>query len=115
MIKFFKNKIKNQKSTKNRVWLLLFFVFNLLFQTRIALSFSADSVNIRYQKPFYIINIYYTIPNLKEKRQAQIRFHESKRKKIKETYIKIISGADFYFNKKTKVIFREVKKKPTPW
>ena len=106
---------KEKKSFKFMKRVLLIFICKLFFKANVSLAYSADHLRIHYQKPFYIIYIYYTIPNLNEKRQAQIRYHQTNLKEISKVYIKLISGAEFYFNEKNNIFFPKTKKKPSPW
>ena len=90
---------KNCFSRAKRVLFL-----SLLFLTQENFSYTADLVNIQYEKPFYFIHIYYTMPNLQQARKAHIRFNEIEREKILSTYLKLIEGAEFFFNKQKQFV-----------
>ena len=90
-------------------------LLSLIFFTQNTLAFTANSISIQYEKPFYFIHIFYTITNFKEARRAHIRFHELEKEEIISTYMKLKQGAEFYFDKQEKLYFPEIEIKPDPW
>ena len=107
--------LKEKKLLKIIKKIQILVLFFLLGQTRNSLAFSADKVSITHQTPYYFIHISYTIPSLKEKRLAHISFHESNASELEQAYLKLVSGAEFYFRQKNKIYFPKIKKTRTPW
>ena len=61
----------------------------------------------------YRVILYFTIPALKEYREAYVEFE--KRKDAEEYYFKILRGADFYLEDPEDVRFINAPLDPQPW
>jgi hypothetical protein len=61
----------------------------------------------------YRVNVYYTIPAVKEFRQAYVEF--TRRKDAEAYYFKILRGADFYLDDPSDVRFINEPLNPEPW
>jgi hypothetical protein len=61
----------------------------------------------------YRVNLYYTVPSLREFREASIEFGE--RKQAEKFYFDVIRGADFYVNAQGDVEFNNGQLTPNPW
>jgi len=61
----------------------------------------------------YRVYVNYTIPALKEYREAYVEF--SKKKAAEKFYFNLVRGADFYFPDASSHRFENSSKKPEPW
>lgn len=90
---------------------LFFFIF-FASVSQIAFGFTASKVWYEFHPFFFRIYIRYTVPALKEAREAYI---DIKNKKEAERFFwSAVRGGDFFIYK-NKIIFDEKKPGPTPW
>lgn len=61
----------------------------------------------------YRVYLYYTIPAIKEFREAYVEF--TNRKKAEKFYFDVLRGGDFYLNNPEKVQFVNKPLEATPW
>ncbi len=85
----------------------------LSFQPK-AYALTANKVWYERHDGFIRILVEYTIPELKQIREAKVEFKDVQ--KASKFYWSLIRGADFYpWQPGEKNIYIQVKKKPTPW
>lgn len=86
----------------------------IFFQSQMLQAFTANKVGWKTkQNGLITLVIEYTIPDLKEKRLAEIDY--ASQKKASEVYGKLVQGADFYFKDAGKIVFQNPEPKPSPW
>ena len=79
-----------------------------------ALGYTANQVSFEFrQGGTYRVNLYYTVPALKEFREAYIDFND--RKQAETFYFDVIKGADFYVDSQGRVDFNNSQTSPSPW
>ena len=76
-------------------------------------SYSANRIHLQKYENIYRLVINYTVPELKEYREAIIEFRS--KKKANEYYYKLLSGAEFDFSSGDKLYFPKIQTKPQPW
>lgn len=89
-------------------------LFLLFAHASQGLAFSANKVFFeRLQSGRCRISIAYTVPALKEFREAQIEY--ASQKEAEDIYWKLVSGADFYFSSAGTLRFETPQSKPERW
>jgi hypothetical protein len=79
-----------------------------------ALSATANQAMLEVTpKGFYRVRVQYTVPELKEFREAAVMFKSQT--EAEEFYLKVIRGADFYLDSTQKIEFRNPPLEPQPW
>jgi hypothetical protein len=79
-----------------------------------ARALTANQVAFEFRpNGLYRVYIYYTVPALKEFREANIEF--TSRKKAEKFYFDLLRGADFYLNNPEQVTFVNKPLEPQPW
>ena len=96
-----------------RKYLLLVGLFALLLSPSRADALTANRVEFEFHVNFYRVVFQYTIPELKEFREAMVEFRDFK--KANAFYWKLLRGADFYLKDATQVRFINRKARPSPW
>jgi hypothetical protein len=77
-------------------------------------AYTANQVSFEFLSTgAYRVNLYYTVPALREFREASIEFGE--RKQAEKFYFDVIRGADFYINAQGDVEFNNGQLTPNPW
>ncbi|MCX6130274.1 MAG: hypothetical protein NTX25_14575 [Proteobacteria bacterium] len=77
-------------------------------------AYTANKVDFEFmQTGHYRVTVNYTIPELKEFREAYVLF--TKKKEAEQFYWKLVRGADFYPDNPLLVRFMPTKLQPTPW
>ena len=74
---------------------------------------TANRVEFEFHSGFYRVAFEYTLPALKELREAQVEFKS--RKKAEEFYWKLLCGADFYIGNPGDIRYINKKPVPEPW
>jgi hypothetical protein len=89
-------------------------LLTLLAHSSAAQAFSANKVHFeRLQNGRCRISIAYTVPALKEFREARIEY--SSFKEAEDIYWKLVSGADFYFSSAGTLRFETPPSQPKRW
>ena len=79
-----------------------------------AKALTANQVAFEFRpNGLYRVYVYYTVPALKEFREAYIEF--TNRKKAEKFYFDVLRGADFYLNDPNQVTFVNKPLEPQPW
>lgn len=79
-----------------------------------ALGYTANQVSFEFrQGGTFRVNLYYTVPALKEFREAYIDFND--RKQAERFYFDVVKGADFYVDSQGQVDFNNSQTSPSPW
>jgi hypothetical protein len=91
--------------------LLLGLIYNLHTSTADALT--ANKVWFEFHETFYRVYFQYTMPELREMREAYIEFTSKKKAEI--FYSKLLHGADFELGSNGEVVFLPTPTKPDPW
>ncbi|MCB9229342.1 MAG: hypothetical protein H6618_07000 [Deltaproteobacteria bacterium] len=98
-------------------WLLfLIMTVVMMSYTRLSFGLTANRVSFEFHQNFYRVVIQYTLPELKEFREAVAEFRSFKR--ANDFYWKILRGADFYLGEPGLIRFvpdNKTKTKPQPW
>lgn len=77
-------------------------------------AYTANQVSFEFLATgAYRVNLYYTVPALREFREASIEFGD--RKQAEKFYFDVIRGADFYINAQGDVEFNNGQLTPNPW
>lgn len=76
-------------------------------------ALTANQVDFEFHKGIYRVIVHYTVPALKEFRQATVEFRS--KKKAEAFYFAVLRGADFYFGDPKGIEFINERKKPDPW
>ena len=77
-------------------------------------AYTANQVTFEFlANGAYRVNMYYTVPALREFREASIEFSE--RKQAEKFYFDVVRGADFYINNQGEVEFKNGQLSPSPW
>lgn len=77
-------------------------------------GYTANQVSFEFrQGGTYRVNLYYTVPALKEFREAYIEFKD--RKQAETFYFNVVKGADFYVDSQGQVDFNNSQMSPSPW
>ncbi|NRA64113.1 MAG: hypothetical protein HRU19_06485 [Pseudobacteriovorax sp.] len=86
----------------------------LLFVSDWATAFTADRLRMEvFHGPGYKVIVTYTIPGLREFREATVTF--ATRKEAEAFYINLARGADFDPTDPYRLTFPPAKDKPNPW
>ena len=79
-----------------------------------SMGFTANQVGFEFRpNGLYRVYLYYTVPALKEFRQAEVEF--TNRKKAEEFYFAVLRGAEFYLDKPGNIKFINKPLAPVPW
>ncbi len=98
-------------STKS---LMLLMSFLTCLAADCSFGYTANQVSFEFrQGGTYRVNLYYTIPALKEFREAYIDFRD--RKQAERFYFDVVKGADFYVDSQGQVDFNNSQTSPSPW
>lgn len=84
------------------------------FRPPTAFAYTANQVSFEFlANGAYRVNLYYTVPALREFREASIEFAE--RKQAEKFYFDVARGGDFYINAQGGVEFNNGQLSPNPW
>ena len=79
-----------------------------------AWSYTANQVSFEFRpNGIYRVYMYYTVPALKEFREATVEF--TSRKKAEKYYYDVLRGAEFYLDEQAKTDFINEPLAPSPW
>ena len=93
---------------------LVFLLADLTLTTQRGFSYTANQVSFEFLgNGSYRVNLYYTVPALREFREASIRFQN--RRQAEKFYFDVVQGGDFYINSEGEVDFINSNLKPSPW
>jgi len=77
-------------------------------------ALTANQVSFEFRpNGIYRVYLYYTVPALREFREATVEF--TKRKDAEAFYFKVLRGADFYLENPDDVRFMNEPLAPEPW
>lgn len=77
-------------------------------------ALTANQVSFEFRpNGLYRVHLYYTIPAVKEYREAYVEF--TKRKEAEAFYFKVLRGADFYLDDPSDVRFINKPLEAQPW
>jgi hypothetical protein len=77
-------------------------------------AYTANQVSFEFlSSGTYRVNLYYTVPALREFREAQIEFTD--RRQAEKFYFDVAKGGDFYVNGSGEVEFKNGQLSPSPW
>lgn len=77
-------------------------------------AYTANQVSFEFRpNGIYRVYLYYTVPALKEFREAAVEF--TSRKKAEKFYFEVLRGADFFIDDKGKTQFVNDPLAPSPW
>jgi hypothetical protein len=94
--------------------LVLILSLGVCLAAQCALGYTANQVSFEFrQGGTYRVNLYYTIPALREFREAYIDFND--RKQAERFYFDVVKGADFYVDSQGQVDFNNSQTSPSPW
>lgn len=93
--------------------LAIFVVFLCVSQTALGLTASKVFFEFWPAKSIYRVVVHYTIPELKEAREARVEFRS--KRKAEKYYFALVRGADFYLNDPGTIRFIQPKLEPNPW
>ena len=80
----------------------------------LAKAYTANQVTFQFlDNGRFRVNLYYTVPALKEFREANVEFEE--RKKAEAFYFDVLRGADFYLEDEPETKFVNEPLAPSPW
>ena len=80
----------------------------------VASAYTANQVTFEFRpNGTYRVYLYYTVPALKEFREAAIDY--SNRKKAEKFYFDVLNGADFYIDDQGQAEFVNDALEPSPW
>jgi hypothetical protein len=80
----------------------------------LAKAYTANQVTFQFlDNGRFRVNLYYTVPALKEFREAYVEFEE--RKKAEAFYFDVLRGADFYLEDEPETKFVNEPLAPSPW
>lgn len=96
------------------VFYMLFISVSTLMVSDLASAYTANKVWVE-KRPNGLIRVYvnYTVPALKEFREAYVEFWDSK--KASTYYWDLIRGADFFLDDPNRRTFQKEPAKPSPW
>ena len=91
------------------------FVLALFFVSSKGLALTANKVFFEFwpQKSMYRVKVHYTIPHLKEAREARVEFRS--KAKAERYYYSLLKGADFYLSDPKTIRFIKPTLKQDPW
>ena len=88
-------------------------VVSLLWSS-IGWSYTANQVSFEFRpNGIYRVHLYYTVPALKEFREATVEF--TSRKKAEKYYFDVLRGAEFYIDGQARTEFVNEPLAPSPW
>ena len=78
-------------------------------------AFTANKVFFEFwpNKGFYRVRVNYTIPELKEAREARVEF--TSKRQAEKYYFALLRGADFYMEDPKTIRFTQQEAAPQPW
>ncbi len=76
-------------------------------------AFTANKVWYEIHPNFIRVFVSYTVPEIKERREAYIEFTD--RQKAAKYYWELVQGADFYLYSPDRIRFIEPDGRPDPW
>ncbi len=80
----------------------------------LAHAFTANQVTFEFlQNGRYRVNVFYTVPALKEFRSSYVDF--TKKREAETFYFSMVKGADFYYPDPKKLKFNNEPLKPMVW
>jgi hypothetical protein len=87
---------------------------SLAFWSGPAHALTANQVAFEFRpNGLFRVYLYYTVPSLKEFREAYVEF--ASRKQAEEFYFKVVRGGDFYLEDPDRVDFINRPLEPSPW
>lgn len=93
---------------------LFIVMVGLMLTPQKAFSYTANQVSFEFLgNGTYRVNLFYTVPALREFREASIQFQN--RRQAEKFYFDVVQGGDFYINSKGAVDFKNNNLKPSPW
>jgi len=99
-------------SIRHSVW--IFIVSSWALQATPSEAYTANQVSFEFlSSGNYRVNLYYTVPALREFREAQIEFTD--RRLAEKFYFDVAKGGDFYVNASGEVEFKNGQLSPSPW
>lgn len=102
------------KKCSNRFWWLLVLFLVVAFEALPLFAYTANQVSFEFlANGAYRVNLYYTIPALREFREASIEFSE--RRQAEKFYFDVVRGGDFFINSRGEVEFNNGQLSPSPW
>ena len=104
----------HRSSLKMRLGLLLPGLLTLNFLSTSAFGYTTSKAWVEVlPSGIYRVHVAYTVPELKEKRQAMVEFFDQKAANV--YYLDLIRGADFTLPSPENRQFKAPKKIPRPW
>ena len=94
-------------------YIIICIILKLAVSTTPAMAFTANSVSFETLDRGWRVYVEYTIPQIKELRQAFVEFRSYE--KAAEFYWKLVRGANFYLTPGGKIKFITPPKTPDPW
>jgi len=77
-------------------------------------AYTANQVTFEFRSNgTYRVNLFYTVPALREFREASINF--TNRQKAEKFYFDVVRGADFYVDPSGAIEFNNNQLSPIPW
>ena len=99
---------------KKHTILLLLLLLLMLSWAPPAWSYTANQVSFEFRpNGIYRVYLYYTVPALKEFREATVEF--TSRKKAEKYYYDVLRGAEFFLDDKAQTEFVNTPLAPSPW
>lgn len=90
------------------------FILGAVFLPTTTFAYTANQASFEFlANGAYRVNLYYTVPALREFREASIEFAE--RKQAEKFYFDVVRGGDFYINSQGEVDFNNGQLSPNPW
>lgn len=97
-----------------KVYSVLFVIFMSGLISGRAAALTANQVSFQFlNNGRYRVNLYYTVPALKEFREAYVDFDD--RKRAETFYFDVLRGADFYLEDEPQTKFVNEPLTPNPW
>ena len=100
---------------KVTAYLIAIILIGTSFWVESASAFTANKVFFEFwpNKGFYRVRVHYTIPELKEAREARVEFRS--KKEAEKYYFALLRGADFYLEDPKTIRFTQQQAAPQPW
>lgn len=95
------------------IQLFLLGLFFSLIKHDGAYAYTANRVWYEFHQNFIRVYVEYTIPELKEFREAYIEL--TNKKKADQFYFYLLKGAEFYIGQDYQIKFKQNRKEPKPW
>lgn len=93
---------------------IMILLLSQLFAFDSAKAYTANQVTFQFlDNGRFRVNLYYTVPALKEFREAYVDFEN--RKKAEAFYFDVLRGADFYLEDEPETKFINEPLAPSPW